>query len=49
MGDTYFNPPGRRGKLLGTLLFYVAALAALAVLVFLAAVVLGFVPVAEPY
>ena len=46
MGDTYFDTPGRRRRLLATLLFYLLALAALAMLIVLAGVALGFVPVA---
>jgi len=44
---TYFDPPGPRRKFLANLLFCLLALAALAMLIVLAGVALGFVPVAE--
>jgi hypothetical protein len=45
---THLETPGRMGRVLAGLLFYLLALAALAALFVLAGVALGFVPVAEP-
>jgi hypothetical protein len=45
---TDLDKPGWMGGFLAGLLFYLLALAALAVLMLLASVILGFVPVSEP-
>jgi len=45
---THLETPGRMSRFLAGLLFYLLALAALAALIVLAGVALGFVPVAEP-
>jgi len=44
---TYFDKPGTMRRFLASLLFYLLVLAALAMLIVLAGVALGFVPVAE--
>lgn len=45
---TRLDAPGPMRTFLASLSFYLIALAALAVLIFLAGVVLGFVPVSDP-
>jgi uncharacterized membrane protein len=45
---THVDTPSRSRRFLTGLLFYLLALAAFASLIFLASVILGFVPVSEP-
>jgi hypothetical protein len=44
----HLDTPGRIRRFLAALLFYLLPLAALATLIFLASVILGFLPVSDP-